>query len=864
MASTNTSKVPLGTVLEGKFRITREIGRGGMAAVYEAENIDIGKRVAVKLLAAELITSRVVRERFIREARASAAIRSPYICDVYDSGMYDERPFLVMELLEGESLYDMMTRVRQIDVQTTLRIITHSARGLTKAHESNVVHRDLKPENIFLTKDEEGHLLAKVLDFGLAKFYEPTAADAQSVRLTREGALFGTPAYMSPEQAKGQGEVDHRADLWALGCIVYECLTGQTVWNVEQGVAMILAQIANSPLPSPAKLRPDLPRTFQRWFERALDREPSKRFQTAKEFADSLAEALYPKEGDLRAPAFSSDAGAGPDFLNADTVREESPLLRGGGDPNDDSHSQDLTSSPPPGAREPMVLSTEPPAVKSGSLRAVSVLMVLAALALGGYATWLYVLHPPGKPATKPPTFAARPATSVHPKRPAPKPEPVMTDVESEPYAKKIAEAQELMRSDPARAIETFRAAFQDGSMPAARSLLSHATIAVEEKSKCRVTGISRPRPFQIDVPVSRPSIVVTAKGPVVAWVDNHQDPRRRQVFSVLLDSALRRISLPIDVTPEGTSVRQFELVPTGEHLALLYWEDGGKEPGVYARMLDLEGKIETGLRKLSSGRKGDYYPALALMPGGDFWAVWEEEIEGNVSDLVARRLGPDLEPKSNAVRLTAFRPPSGPARQPRTPSAVIDRNQLIVAFAKDLGGQRIQVMLQTIPLDDPALQTGIAFKVGKGVRPPRKNDEVLGTMKSVSPASSRNAQPRLTCHEAGCFVAWDDEKAGALMAFVDRERGPLWHREFGNKGASPALAQDERGLVVAWFEGARLKLAPIARDGIGTASLISRVSGIQPPPDVARGSKPGEWYVAFRDFESAHHEVFALRAECP
>jgi len=102
------------------------------------------------------------------------------------------------------------------------------------------------------------------------------------------------------------------------------------------------------------------------------------------------------------------------------------------------------------------------------------------------------------------------------------------------------------------------------------------------------------------------------------------------------------------------------------------------------------------------------------------------------------------------------------------------------------------------------------------------------------------------------------------LMAFVDRERGPLWHREFGNKGASPALARDQRGLVVAWFEGARLKLAPLARDGIGTASLISRVSGIQPPPDVARGGKPGEWYVAFRDYESAHLEVFALRAECP
>src|SRR5690606_39952439 len=105
MPPQNRSKVPTGTILEGKFRVTQEIGRGGMAAVYEAENIDIGKRVAVKVLSAELISSRVVRERFIREARAAAAIHSPYICEVYDSGMYHERPFLVMELLDGESLY---------------------------------------------------------------------------------------------------------------------------------------------------------------------------------------------------------------------------------------------------------------------------------------------------------------------------------------------------------------------------------------------------------------------------------------------------------------------------------------------------------------------------------------------------------------------------------------------------------------------------------------------------------------------------------------------------------------------------------------------------------------------------------------
>ncbi|HEY5959003.1 MAG TPA: serine/threonine-protein kinase, partial [Polyangiaceae bacterium] len=161
MTADDPSKTLLGSVLVDKYRITREIGRGGMAAVYEAENIDIGKRIAVKVLSAELVTSRVVRERFLREARAAAAVRSPYICDVYDVGEFDNRPFLVMELLEGESLYDRMTRVRRLDIPTTLKIVTQTAKGLAKAHAAGVVHRDLKPENLFLTRTEEGDLVTK-------------------------------------------------------------------------------------------------------------------------------------------------------------------------------------------------------------------------------------------------------------------------------------------------------------------------------------------------------------------------------------------------------------------------------------------------------------------------------------------------------------------------------------------------------------------------------------------------------------------------------------------------------------------------------------------------------------------------------
>src|ERR1700734_2090335 len=276
------TKIGIGTLLVGKYRVNRELGRGGMAAVYEAENISIGKRVAVKVLAAELSNSAIVIERFVREARAAASVKSPYIVEVYDSGrLEDGRPFIAMELLEGESLYDRMARVRLIDATTTVRIIGQVAKGLMKAHAIGIVHRDLKHENIHLCKGEDGEEIAKILDFGLAKFYAPVTPDEKTARLTREGAVFGTPAYMSPEQVKGQGTVDHRADLWALGCMAFECLTGRPVWNTEQGVAMTFAAIAASALPVPSALRPDLPATFDAWFAKCLKRDPAQRFQTA-------------------------------------------------------------------------------------------------------------------------------------------------------------------------------------------------------------------------------------------------------------------------------------------------------------------------------------------------------------------------------------------------------------------------------------------------------------------------------------------------------------------------------------------------------------------------------------------------------
>ncbi|HWZ91219.1 MAG TPA: serine/threonine-protein kinase [Polyangiaceae bacterium] len=861
MPSQNQSQVPVGTVLEGKFRITKEIGRGGMAAVYEAENVDIGKRVAVKILAAELITSRVVRERFIREARAAAAIRSPYICDVYDSGMFEERPFLVMELLEGESLYDMMTRVRQIDIETTLRITTHTARGLAKAHESNVVHRDLKPENIFLTKDEDNKLVVKIVDFGLAKFYEPTTADSETVRLTREGALFGTPAYMSPEQAKGKGEVDHRADLWALGCIVYECLTGQTVWNVEQGVAMILAQIASAPLPKPSKLRPDLPPTFDAWFTRALDRDVDKRYQTAKELADALAKALAPSRGQARSMSLSSDdEGMVVDELMASDVSPASSPRADKLPVTERAVVAPVPVAPPPPppplARPAPVLSERP---ERTSGRAISVLMLVSALSLGAYAIWLYALHPPGQVPvvhgvmpTKPHGSSSASPVVVSGPRP----------VETDAYALKIAHAQELLASgDGKGALDAFKDAMKGGAS-VARSVLSHMSVAIEEPSgPCKLTGISRPRPYSIELPVSRPTLLHSSAGTVFVWIDNHQDAKKRQAYAVLLDDALRRTSPEIPVTPEVWSARQVQLLPAGDKFVLLYWDDGGNEPGVYARFISHDGHIAGPPHRISAIKKGDLYAALTPGEGGKYWAAWQEEVDKGSTDIVARELDADLQPVGEQLRLTAtVAPPKGTTTSAGTPAIAVQNGNLYVSFSINRGYEHIQVFVLRVPLTDPSLKTGLL-----PLKKPSGKERFIGQLQMLSSRDGKNTTPVMACTGDGCFLAWDDEKAGGSVAFVDKDKGQmLWRRDMPAKVVRPAVAVSGNNAVISWFDESRLRIAPLTRDGLGAVTSLSRVSGFQPQPDLAAGEKPGQWYISWRDYESAHLEVFALRTDCP
>ncbi len=827
MTSSSRSEIPVGTLLDGKFRITREIGRGGMAAVYEAEHLAIGKRVAVKVLSADLVASRVVRERFQREARATAAIRSPYICDVYDVGTHEERPFLVMELLEGQSLYELLAREHRLSIDRTLCIAVQTAKGLAKAHSAGVVHRDLKPENIFLTLMGDGTTVAKVLDFGLAKFYEPTGGDASQARLTRAGALFGTPAYMAPEQARGQGEVDHRCDLWALGCIVFECLTGRTVWAIDQGVASILAQIASSPLPVPSAICPELPPSFDAWFARTLARHPDDRFQDARALASALSEALdgTPLRNSDPPPRQSQPSGANSARLTPSPV--EPP----------ESVATDIAF---PSPRAPSV------AQRRARRLVVGVLGSAALLGSIGWGAWL--LRPASRRST--PTGLNQMASLPAPASQRP--------LESEPFALRLGTAQRLLsEGSRERARALFIEAAGDGALVPG-GLKTQAAVALgPQSSQCEVTGLGRPRPFDLRSNASRPSLLPTRSGVLVVWADSHFDQGSRQAFTVMVDNELRRIATARPVTPEMQAVNYPELVAAGDYIALLFWEGPESKATIYARLLDTEGAAVGPTRRLSDPSPHPVHPTLVAAEGS-FWLVWEQRLSTQTDDLMARELAPDLQPLGPPIRLTAFGSDVGSVDRPHA-VWYAGKLHVITALRKGPFGR-----LRWMTFDPERLRREQGLPLATIARP--EDDAVAGASAPVGSQASLLGQPRAACAPEGCYIAWDDERPGfgAGLALIDAASGkPLWQKSLSSDGARPTVSVGFDKATLAWFSRNRTMMAPLGPKGPLEPLLAGRVTGFQPTPELIPGSKPGEWYLSWRDIEGGHLEFYVERIRC-
>jgi tRNA A-37 threonylcarbamoyl transferase component Bud32 len=289
-AAPDSANPPVSGLVAGKFEVVGLIGRGGMGSVWEGRHATLGTRVAIKFIDLEYADSPEARTRFLNEARAAATIQSKHAIQIHDHGVTEEgRPYIVMELLLGEPLDKRLDRMGRLSLQETARMMVQVCRALQRAHDAGIIHRDLKPENIFLVRShDDDDEIAKVLDFGIAKIKGPPGGAGGLTSSTKTGAVLGTPYYMSPEQARGLRNIDHRTDLWSLGVIAYKCVTGVLPFEGES-VGDLLVKICTSPHPTPSLSVPGLPPAFDAWFFRALEREPQQRFSTAQELADSLA-----------------------------------------------------------------------------------------------------------------------------------------------------------------------------------------------------------------------------------------------------------------------------------------------------------------------------------------------------------------------------------------------------------------------------------------------------------------------------------------------------------------------------------------------------------------------------------------------
>jgi serine/threonine protein kinase len=274
----------LGEIVGGKYRVVRFLAAGGMGVVYEALHTVVRRRFAVKFLRPDLAEKRESLARFQREAEAAGALESENLTAAVDFGIaVDGSPFIVMEYLSGESLESLLVREGRVPLGRAADLVVQACRGIQAAHASGIVHRDLKPQNLFVCRREDGTDLLKVLDFGIAKL---EAADQKSAA-TLTGTVLGTPAYMSPEQARGEKTVDHRADVYALGAILYELVSGKKPHPGDSHNA-ILHHIATQPAVPLDSIEPNQPAELGRIVARALSSDPGERFETAELFGQAI------------------------------------------------------------------------------------------------------------------------------------------------------------------------------------------------------------------------------------------------------------------------------------------------------------------------------------------------------------------------------------------------------------------------------------------------------------------------------------------------------------------------------------------------------------------------------------------------
>jgi len=454
----------IGEVIVGKYRIDSVLGSGGMGIVLCATHLDLGQRVAIKVLTVSDEDERrdEARERFLREGRATAALVSDHVVRVYDVGTLDNgAPFMVMELLRGQDLARSLAQQGPLSIERACDCVRQAAEAIACAHENGIVHRDLKPSNLFLTQRSDGTPLVKVLDFGISKTTGSESERAIS-NLTAERSVLGTPFYMSPEQVRDAKAVDHRTDVWSLGLILHELLSGTPAF---EGTTLpgVCASIAADPPAALRLKRAEVPLEVEAIVLKCLEKDPTKRFQTARELVSVLspwsgrAESATLSDATMRS---SSPLGFELEELRTGETLALAPppdtgtlasavLTRSGprliGALNTSHPKHDATLAEPPLAPT----STKPAALGSRTVRRKAALGVSSALVLAlGY----WVMHRPEahEAATAP---LASPGIPVPAATPAPAPAPASVvftlQIDSSPVGAEVFEGDRLLGTTP-------------------------------------------------------------------------------------------------------------------------------------------------------------------------------------------------------------------------------------------------------------------------------------------------------------------------------------------------------------------------------------------------------------------------------
>jgi len=286
MSSTAAPDPKVGLLLNGRYLIVRKLGEGGMGAVYEAKHQLTGRKLAIKCLHQQFLSNREVVERFHREAQAATAVGNEHIIEVTDMGTFDDNsPFIVLEYLDGVEFAKLLEQEAALPISRVVHIVSQVCDALRNAHAQSIVHRDLKPENIYLVKRGQDSDFVKVLDFGISKMKE--SAEELGSGLTKTGMALGTPYYMSPEQAQGMRDVDHRTDIYAIGVILFQALTGRLPFDADS-YPQLMVRILTQPVPSLRTYREDIPPALDDLVLRAMAKDRAQRYSTVEDLAVAL------------------------------------------------------------------------------------------------------------------------------------------------------------------------------------------------------------------------------------------------------------------------------------------------------------------------------------------------------------------------------------------------------------------------------------------------------------------------------------------------------------------------------------------------------------------------------------------------